>query len=776
MASQGGVEIPSTTGTNVEGISLADSATSPGSSSPLPLRTGAHSRSSFVVNKMSNFRDLFYEDANTMGMNHCTNKFKDERKEEVFQQHCYDKTRPMSLVICTICFVGAIVYNIVRFFMKYNTGRPHLNFTVRLSLLLVSSLFLLPPYFGHKKWKASLSAFITILLSGYVLDPYFKAVMSWEKTDEDVGLYLGNSSAFQWQNTDYVSSQFIKSKAMDASNSAEFLQNVLWYLTSRVTPLVNQFPVYAVIASVVVGVGFPLSAAAGIIIDAAAIATVVLTESHKNFACLELNSFIGGQMLFLLSLGISQKFDQSNRITTLTLMKEKTTSKKLRKLFKSMTEKTLGKGGRRHFSIQVQSPIELAISKLTTISNNSNDTAEKAIFHEIIDFLVGTDVLSFRPNLQKEVNRLSDLKMDKDVKEWLLGLDPENSRVRQGSVEEKQKKKPGPLNTEAQPRPQLLKDLLLQKVVNIIGDLSDWNLNMFKINKLTNGSPLVTISWCIFKKHNLLSAMKINPNTFVKYMGRIESAYESHPYHSNIHGADVLHGLHYMMNTLGFMSSLSTLDLFTALFSAAVHDVGHLGVSNRFLIASNHPLALRYNDSSVLERMHIAVAFQTGWSHPDSNIFSQLDDDQYTKFRQLAIEMVLATDLKSHFAFGARLKTFQRQEEHRLRDEPLVFMQTMLKLADIGHSSKERTLHLQWTAAIIEEFFLQGDREKDLGMSVSPFMDRNVPDTKKNQIGFFDYIVLPFWETATSHLEELQPLYEVVLSNFDYWNNLKAKI
>ena len=51
--------------------------------------------------------------------------------------------------------------------------------------------------------------------------------------------------------------------------------------------------------------------------------------------------------------------------------------------------------------------------------------------------------------------------------------------------------------------------------------------------------------------------------------------------------------------------------MFAALVAAAVHDVDHPGRSNQFLIETSDNLALLYNDNSVLENHHLAVAFKT---------------------------------------------------------------------------------------------------------------------------------------------------------------------
>ena len=42
---------------------------------------------------------------------------------------------------------------------------------------------------------------------------------------------------------------------------------------------------------------------------------------------------------------------------------------------------------------------------------------------------------------------------------------------------------------------------------------------------------------------------------------------------------------------------------------ALVHDVGHPGLNNNYQIMTNSPLAVRYNDRSVLENHHCSLAF-----------------------------------------------------------------------------------------------------------------------------------------------------------------------
>ena len=97
--------------------------------------------------------------------------------------------------------------------------------------------------------------------------------------------------------------------------------------------------------------------------------------------------------------------------------------------------------------------------------------------------------------------------------------------------------------------------------------------------------------------------------TFANFITAIESGYLDNPYHNSAHAADVLNGCHHFVQALNFKSVITTQQMFSLLIAAAIHDFEHPGVSNNFLVKTQHELAVRYNDDSVCERMHVARAF-----------------------------------------------------------------------------------------------------------------------------------------------------------------------
>jgi len=53
---------------------------------------------------------------------------------------------------------------------------------------------------------------------------------------------------------------------------------------------------------------------------------------------------------------------------------------------------------------------------------------------------------------------------------------------------------------------------------------------------------------------------------------------------------------------------MSSHEVLSLVIAALLHDYDHPGVTNAFLINSKHPLAMLYNDISVLESHHVAAA------------------------------------------------------------------------------------------------------------------------------------------------------------------------
>ena len=148
-----------------------------------------------------------------------------------------------------------------------------------------------------------------------------------------------------------------------------------------------------------------------------------------------------------------------------------------------------------------------------------------------------------------------------------------------------------------------------------------------------------------------------------------------------------------------------------------------------------------YNDESVLENHHLAVAFKLLQAN-DRNIFSHLTTKQIKTLRKIVIDMVLATDMSKHMQLLANLKTMVESKKVtgnsmimlESYDDRIQVLQNMIHCADISNPTKPLHIYDRWTDRITEEFWRQGDKERDLGLEISPMCDRHVASVEKNQV------------------------------------------
>lgn len=293
-----------------------------------------------------------------------------------------------------------------------------------------------------------------------------------------------------------------------------------------------------------------------------------------------------------------------------------------------------------------------------------------------------------------------------------------------------------------------------EEVQGYLKNLDNWTFDPFKFNDVADGHPLRYMGHELFTRYDLLAKFKITTATLDRFLLAIEDGYKrpQNPYHNEFHATDVTHSVHYFLSRVGLMHCMSDLEIFALLLSAIIHDVDHPGTTNNFQVNSRSDLALLYNDHSVLENHHLCSAF-TLLKTRDLDILASLTSEQYSDIRTLVIDMVLATDMSSHFeqlrAMKAALTVLGSQVE---KGQALEFI---LHVADIANPAKDWELHRQWTSRIMEEFFCQGDRELELGLPISPLCDRSVTCIPECQLGFIEFVVLPAFDVCSEMLDVL---------------------
>ncbi len=322
------------------------------------------------------------------------------------------------------------------------------------------------------------------------------------------------------------------------------------------------------------------------------------------------------------------------------------------------------------------------------------------------------------------------------------------------------------------PRNVIKEDILL----TYLSKVDEWDFDAFYLDEISDGHSLASLSTYLFDemRHNFFEHFNFSMPHFRNFILQIEAGYgagegkeANNVYHNRRHAADVTQAVHYFITTCGLGASLTDIETVSLLLGAIVHDFKHPGRSNTFLMNSCDELSLLYNDISVLENYHASEAFRV-LRQDECNFLRNMDPAAIGSIRLLAIQIILATDLQFHFdilgEFNLHLSDIQNEirEEGKARTY-LSVMKMCVKSADICHPTRPMYIHLRWTKCLMEEFFLQGDEEKIMGIEVSPNCDRNDLDIADSQKSFIDFLVKPLFKSWVSFLHS--PNTDVCMAN-----------
>ena len=311
----------------------------------------------------------------------------------------------------------------------------------------------------------------------------------------------------------------------------------------------------------------------------------------------------------------------------------------------------------------------------------------------------------------------------------------------------------------------------IQSQLNEI-DKETFNIFAFE-NSVGSANTLIYISLYAFSTFALYTIIKY-PN-FEMFLKRITAGYNrSNPYHNDLHAADITQGVILILRRTSFatVAKLSIYDIAALLIASVIHDYKHPGVTNNFLMNTESPIAYRYNDNNILESYHVAQAFKLIKSNPALDIFSDVSRDNKLHMRERIIRCVLATEMIHHgnmlkafnecvekhsIVKGNNLaKVFDVAGEKELKQTQQSFMNVVVHFCDVSNPTRPFEVYEQWAVKVMEEFYLQGDKESQLGLQISFLCDRNSVSIEQGQIGFISGVVAPFVNMVVNVFPELE--------------------
>jgi len=267
--------------------------------------------------------------------------------------------------------------------------------------------------------------------------------------------------------------------------------------------------------------------------------------------------------------------------------------------------------------------------------------------------------------------------------------------------------------------------------ISLLDDIETEDFNIFEVDKKCSGNTLPLIACFIFNRfgfHNLIKYAM-----FENWCTTIATGYiRRNPYHTDLHAADITQTclVYFKVGKINEICKMSQISKCALFLSCICHDYKHPGVNNNFLKDTKNILAIKYNDNSILENMHISEAFKLINSDNTYNIFDKVDSNIYKQFRKEMISCVLATDMTFHKDYlnflKKKLEDVKNGNDIKKENNPSdyqKYMNLLIHSADISNPTKPFDIYFKWAKLVVNEFYNQGDKEKQLGMVCS--CDRN---------------------------------------------------
>ena len=218
-------------------------------------------------------------------------------------------------------------------------------------------------------------------------------------------------------------------------------------------------------------------------------------------------------------------------------------------------------------------------------------------------------------------------------------------------------------------------------------DTHEWDFDVIQVP--ADGLPAVVLGF--FEDLGLVRdpVHRAAIGSFVAVVQRHYSP--QNPYHNFQHCVDVTHATFLML--VGIRAAVSDIECYALLLAALAHDLEHPGVNNAYLIKSRDPLAITYNDTSVLENRHAACLFEIvaryvvlevlrsrsqppmmtvpsnsnsqltrhqarhrNLRYPDADVFRDMGAEERELARKLIIHAIIHTDMCKHFPMIDRIR------------------------------------------------------------------------------------------------------------------------
>ncbi|XP_048256360.1 probable 3',5'-cyclic phosphodiesterase pde-5 isoform X3 [Haliotis rufescens] len=275
----------------------------------------------------------------------------------------------------------------------------------------------------------------------------------------------------------------------------------------------------------------------------------------------------------------------------------------------------------------------------------------------------------------------------------------------------------------------------------------------------------------LFGTMSSVSDPRFDTDALIRFTLTVRKNYRNVPYHNWVHAFSVAHSMYTVIKRAAHQfTPLESLALFVA---CLCHDLDHRGKTNAFMVKSASPLAAIYS-TSTMEHHHFnqTVAIL---QHEGHNIFKHLCSEEYKKVLGDIRHCILATDLALFFGNRAKLKDIADRNDFSwdIQEHRRVLRDIAMTSCDLCAMTKPWDVQAETVKVIYEEFYAQGDEEKEQGMTPMAMMDRDKKhELPQLEVGFIVGICLPCYELLAQILPATTPMVEGIRANLSKWQEM----
>jgi hypothetical protein len=280
----------------------------------------------------------------------------------------------------------------------------------------------------------------------------------------------------------------------------------------------------------------------------------------------------------------------------------------------------------------------------------------------------------------------------------------------------------------------------------------------------------------MFVSQGVIRKLQVPFAKLVAYICTLRSLYADIPYHNWTHACDVTQFVFSCINRGRLRLYLQDIELFALLVAAISHDVDHQGLNNAFHVKAKTPIGMLYEDRPVLEMHHLATAIRL-LEMPDHNIVEGIDSpEDKSHFFEFFIKIILATDMDKHFAYIKEFEEVSKDFDKRNERHRLLLAQIIIKAGNVANTTRPFDVASDMAHQLTDEFFKQGDVERQLGLEVTGTCDRTkARHLSVAQVSFYSVIASPLLTALGQFLPALADTCEQLEKNKKMWEQQKAQ-